>query len=110
MEAPLAALVGCHGGRIYYQLSNIHAVLQAAPAGDFLSDAFSQFVGAEPAAPASREGGWVRQRRGRLREWGELLWMGRQAFRRLRKVDIGVARFERAVPERVLSETHQVVR
>jgi phosphohistidine swiveling domain-containing protein len=50
IEAPLRHLIGAHGARLYYNLTNIHAVLRAAPYGDLLARYFDQFVGA-PAAP-----------------------------------------------------------
>ncbi|HYH98353.1 PEP/pyruvate-binding domain-containing protein [Hyalangium sp.] len=50
MEAPLRHLIGAHGARLYYNLTNIHEVLRAAPYGDLLARYFDQFVGA-PAAP-----------------------------------------------------------
>ena len=37
MQAPLRHLVGVHGGRLYYNLTNIYAILQAR-AFSFLSD------------------------------------------------------------------------
>ncbi|MDY7227210.1 PEP/pyruvate-binding domain-containing protein [Hyalangium rubrum] len=50
MESPLRHLIGAHGARLYYNLTNIHAVLRAAPYGELLARYFDQFVGA-PAAP-----------------------------------------------------------
>jgi pyruvate,water dikinase len=61
MDQALAGIIGVHGGRMYYNLTNIHAVLRMAPFGERLARAFNQFVGAaEIAAPPS----------GAL-EWGE---------------------------------------
>lgn len=52
MQPVLENLVGVHGGRLYYKLSNIHALLQLAPAGLWLARAFNTFVGAaEVPAP-----------------------------------------------------------
>jgi phosphohistidine swiveling domain-containing protein len=55
IEAPLRHLIGAHGARLYYNLTNIHAVLRAAPYGDLLARYFDQFVGvpAAPDAPAA---------------------------------------------------------
>ncbi len=54
MEPALQNLVGVHAGRLYYNLSNIHALLQLAPAGRWLVQAFNTFVGTqEHAAPYS---------------------------------------------------------
>jgi pyruvate,water dikinase len=46
MEPPLRGIIGVHGGRMYYNLTNIHAVLRMAPFGERLAAAFNQFVGA----------------------------------------------------------------
>ncbi|MES2320056.1 MAG: PEP/pyruvate-binding domain-containing protein [Pseudomonadota bacterium] len=46
MQPVLENLVGVHGARLYYNLSNIHALLQLAPAGQWLARAFNDFVGA----------------------------------------------------------------
>lgn len=45
MEQPLRHLVGVHGARLYYNLTNIHAVLRQAPFGDVLAEFFNSFVG-----------------------------------------------------------------
>jgi pyruvate,water dikinase len=47
MERPLRAIIGAHCGRLYYNLSNIHAVLRMAPYGDALAAAFNDFTGAD---------------------------------------------------------------
>ena len=47
MDEALEDLVGLHGGRLYYNLTNIHAVLRLAPGGAWLVRAFNLFVGAE---------------------------------------------------------------
>lgn len=47
MEPALQNLVGVHAGRLYYNLSNIHALLQLAPAGRWLVQAFNTFVGTQ---------------------------------------------------------------
>lgn len=46
MAEDLDNLVGCQGGRLYYNLSNIHAVLHLAPGGPWLARYFNQFTGA----------------------------------------------------------------
>jgi pyruvate,water dikinase len=48
MAGPLEDVVGLQGGRLYYNLSNIHALLQMMPAGRRLVEYFNLFVGAEP--------------------------------------------------------------
>lgn len=47
MSDALDNLVGCHAGRLYYNLSNIHAVLHLAPGGPWLARFFNQFTGAQ---------------------------------------------------------------
>lgn len=47
MEPALQNLIGIHGGRLYYNLSNIHTLLRLAPAGRWLTQAFNAFVGAQ---------------------------------------------------------------
>ncbi len=47
MEPALRQIIGVHGARMYYNLTNIHAVLRAAPFGDLLAASFNQFTGAE---------------------------------------------------------------
>ncbi len=47
MEPALRQIIGVHGARMYYNLTNIHAVLRTAPFGDLLAASFNQFTGAE---------------------------------------------------------------
>ncbi|MBA2602498.1 MAG: hypothetical protein H0U94_02830 [Acidobacteria bacterium] len=47
MEPALRQIIGVHGARMYYNLTNIHAVLRSAPFGDLLAASFNQFTGAE---------------------------------------------------------------
>jgi pyruvate,water dikinase len=46
MDDALRHIIGVHGARMYYNLRNIHTVLQTAPFGDTLVAAFNGFVGA----------------------------------------------------------------
>lgn len=46
MDRPLRGLIGVHDGRMYYNLTNLHAVLRMAPFGEHLGRAFNAFVGA----------------------------------------------------------------
>lgn len=50
MEYPLRNVIGVHGGRMYYNLTNIHAILKMAPAGDLLAQWFDDFVGVDRSA------------------------------------------------------------
>ncbi len=65
MDRPLRTIIGVHGARMYYNLTNIHAVLRMAPFGDRLTAAFNQFVGAsETAASPDGAASWTDRRRG----------------------------------------------
>jgi pyruvate,water dikinase len=50
MDGPLRTIIGVHGARMYYNLTNIHAVLRMAPFGEGLADAFNTFVGVQRVA------------------------------------------------------------
>jgi pyruvate,water dikinase len=54
MSEALDRLVGVHAGRLYYNLTNIHAVLHLAPGGPWLARFFNQFTGAEGAPEPRR--------------------------------------------------------
>ena len=59
MDAALRAIIGAHGARLYYNLTNIHAVLRMAPFGERLAGAFNLFVGtSETAAQPARAASW----------------------------------------------------
>ncbi len=45
MDDALAHIIGVHGARIYYNLTNVHTVLRHAPFGSWLVGAFNRFVG-----------------------------------------------------------------
>ena len=66
MQPQLARLVGLHAGRLYYNLSAIHAALQLAPRGTQLAQWFNDFTGATeyPQVPEVAVGRW-----GRTMEW-----------------------------------------
>ncbi len=53
MEHPLRNVIGVHGARIYYNLTNIHSLLRMAPCGKTLAQWFDDFVGIDQ--PASEE-------------------------------------------------------
>lgn len=46
MDDALRHIIGVHGARMYYNLTNIHTVLRMTPCGDALVAAFNNFVGA----------------------------------------------------------------
>ena len=77
MERALQQIVGAQGGRLYYNLSNIHDVLRSAPFGDSLVASFNLFVGADRVASSEAEDrSWRGNRRGKIRQGCELLWIG----------------------------------
>jgi pyruvate,water dikinase len=47
IEERFDEVVACHGGRLYYNLSNIHALLYSVPGGQKLAQYFNAFTGAE---------------------------------------------------------------
>jgi rifampicin phosphotransferase len=55
MDGPLRAIIGVHGARMYYNLTNIHAVLRMAPFGERLAEAFNVFVGVRRVAEQPAE-------------------------------------------------------
>ncbi len=70
MEQPLRNIIGVHGARMYYNLTNIHAVLRAAPFGDRLAESFNQFVGATQTTRSRSVAGW--SEKSRLAQLSEL--------------------------------------
>lgn len=67
MDDPLRHIIGVHGARMYYNLTNIHTVLRTAPFGDALVAAFNSFVGASGSLGAEPV------KSNRLREFAELV-------------------------------------
>jgi len=67
MDDALRHIIGVHGARMYYNLTNIHTVLRTAPFGDAMVAAFNSFVGASGSlgAPPFKSN--------RLREFAELV-------------------------------------
>lgn len=91
LEPSLRNLVGAHGGRLYYNLTAIHACLRALPKGDAVARSFDLFVGAaQDAAPAS-------EAKGESEAWRELAALGASTVRRALGLGPGLQRFERAV-------------
>ena len=56
MEHFFRNIIGIHGGRMYYNLSNIHSVLQLMPYGRLLAEFFNQFVGVPTQSSANEPG------------------------------------------------------
>lgn len=57
MAAHWPAIIGVHAGRMYYNLTAIHAILRAAPFGDHLATWFDEFTGAHDPDPAAARPG-----------------------------------------------------
>jgi rifampicin phosphotransferase len=77
MERALQQIVGAQGGRLYYNLSNIHDVLRSAPFDEALIASFNLFVGADrDASSQAEDGSWQGNRRGKIRQTCELIWIG----------------------------------
>lgn len=93
MEPALRQLIGVHAGRMYYNLSNVHAVLGQAPFGDALVDFFNRFVGTQGDAASGSRTPAV----GRLKQSLEVAWMGVRALWQLAWLPRRMARFERTV-------------
>ena len=109
MDPALTAIIGVHGGRMYYNLTNIHAVLRMAPYGDRLAHAFNRFVGADDVAPPPAGATRWGDGRGRVGQSVELLrvaartaWQYLFLRRRLAAFEDRADRFAaRTRPERV---------
>jgi pyruvate,water dikinase len=99
MDRYFAGIIGAHGARMYYNLTNIHAVLRLAPFGDTLASAFNRFVGAtaEPACPPGART-W-RDRRTRLAMAAEILVILACTCWRFLFLKARVRAFERAADE-----------
>src|SRR5262245_39729175 len=116
MEHSLRNIIGVHGGRMYYNLTNIHSALRAAPFGDRLIDDFNHFVGASEKAPspnASEDGDQSRWRQ--LTQWLELsmialktLWQYLFLKKRIESFQQETVKFsERTSPERLKERSLQ---
>jgi pyruvate,water dikinase len=98
MDDAFANLVEVHAQRLYYDVTNIHAVLRMAPMGDLFAQMFNDFVGvgAQTEARAS-DLTWGRGRIGRVTEAAELLAMAGTVTRSYAKLTRRVERFESTV-------------
>lgn len=94
MAAPLEDIVGLQGGRLYYNLTNIHALLQMMPAGRRLVESFNLFVGAEniPAPPEMPLGVLARTLE-TARIFGAILWQYLFIQGRVRRFERRVDKF-----------------
>ncbi|RPH55123.1 MAG: hypothetical protein EHM89_17660, partial [Acidobacteria bacterium] len=95
MEQPLRGIIGVHGGRMYYNLTNIHAVLRMAPFGERLAAAFNQFVGADEITDESEHAAGWSGRRSRIATAVELLRIATCTSRQYLRLGHRVETFER---------------
>jgi pyruvate,water dikinase len=92
MNDALEHIVGIHGGRLYYNLSNIHTVISLAPGGNWLTRAFNDFVGATQFPPPQKL-----PTQGRIERNLELLRVAAMTIWRYLHVESGLVRFEKTV-------------
>jgi pyruvate,water dikinase len=107
MATPLQNIVGLQGGRLYYNLSNIHWLLQVMPAGRRLVAFFNLFVGAAeiPAQPPVRLGPLGRTIE-TLRVVMAICWQYIPVAWRMRRFEARADRFaERTQPEMLAGKT-----
>lgn len=98
MEAPLQDIVGTHGARLYYNVTNIHAFLRIAPFGDLLANWFNSFVGvAEDTRSHPDDSTWRRASRGRFTEAVEVARIATHTTWQYLSLSRRVARFESTV-------------
>lgn len=93
-EKDLDGIVGLQGGRLYYNLTNIHRLLIMMPAGDRLVDYFDLFVGSangEPRATDRRSAARDRVRIARIAV--SIAWQYLFIGRRLRAFEKAVDAF-----------------
>lgn len=88
MEDSLDHIVGVHGGRLYYNLSNIHALISLAPGGRWLTQAFNDFVGTTELPANARQ-----PARGRVERGLELVRVAMVSTWRYLHAKAGLARF-----------------
>lgn len=94
MDDALQHIVGVHGGRLYYNLSNIHTLIALAPGGRWLTRAFNDFVGAAQFPPPHNL-----PEQSRLEQGVELLRVAATTAWRYLNVQRGLQRFETAADD-----------
>ena len=103
MAEPLQNIVGLQGGRLYYNLSNIHWLLQMMPAGHRLVEFFNLFVGASAIPPPPRlELGLLERGLETLRVAAAICWQYLPIKWRIRRFEARADEFARQTqPERL---------
>jgi phosphohistidine swiveling domain-containing protein len=96
MEDPLRSIIGVHGARMYYNLTNIHAFLSVAPFGDTLAEYFNTYVGA--SAPDGKKPGIAPRRGvGRAADLAELAVVAATTANQYRTIENKIREFEARV-------------
>lgn len=95
MEPAFSQIIGVHGGRMYYNLTNIHAVIRLAPFGDVLASGFDSFVGAQEELPASP----VRPNASTTAQIGEVTLIAVRTAWQYLFLERRIRRFERSADE-----------
>lgn len=94
MDDALRHIIGVHGARMYYNLTNIHTVLRTAPFGDAMVAAFNSFVGASGSLGATPP-----VKSDRLRDFVELVVIAVKTSWLYLFIGRRVASFERLVDD-----------
>ena len=97
MEYPLRNVIGVHGARMYYNLTNIHSSLRMAPCGELLAKWFDDFVGVSRSASTEDATLLKTTRAGRLAQLVELIRTVIRTTWQLLFLTSRVAVFERVV-------------
>jgi pyruvate,water dikinase len=106
MDPVLRNIIGAHGARLYYNLTNLHAALRMAPLGDRLVDAFNLFVGTrECPAPSPNTPRFGDRRTDRVAQIAEAIWIATKTAWQFLFLTRRVAAFERVVDE-YAQQTH----
>jgi phosphohistidine swiveling domain-containing protein len=99
MELPLRNIVGVHSARLYYNLTNIHAVLRIAPFGEMLTESFNLFVGSVQTERINQRLTWSGFARGWLGPALEAVIIAARTTWKFLTLPGRIARFERTVDE-----------
>lgn len=111
MEESLANLVSVHGQRLYYDVSNLHAVLRMAPFGETFAAWFNSFVGVEETTNArERDLTWRRGTTSRVFEAAELARIAVAVTRQYSRLTLQVETFEATVAAYAARSTPSALR
>lgn len=99
MEYPLRNVIGVHGARMYYNLTNIHSLLRMAPCGETLAQWFNDFVGIDQPPSEENETLLKTVKTGRVSRSCELCRTAVKSSWQFLFLTKRVAKFERVVDE-----------